>query len=441
MKKKINIRLVGIAVLAIIATLIGTTTVYYKIYQMQVRKDLTVTAQILSDTHFLESDNIDTHSIDLSTDNKACRVTWIDKDGTVIYDNDASAQKLTNHMDRPEIKEAFATGKGESIRRSDTMNKDTFYYAVLLQNDTVLRVATEAESIWSVFVSSAPMTALIILCIITICIVFSHLLTKQLIAPIERMAEKLEDKDYESPYKELEPFSNMLRSQHADILSAAKARQDFTANVSHELKTPLTAISGYAELLEGDMVGEEQKKHFYKEIHKNADRLLALINDIIQLSELDRNEKEQYFEEVDLYETVAECMDMLEQNARRREVTLELKGESGIVHGNKSLLGELVENLVQNAIRYNNPGGKVNVSIGVHHHRPTLIVEDNGIGIPADEQERVFERFYRVDKSRSKETGGTGLGLAIVKHIVELHGAQIKLQSTLGEGTRIEVIF
>ncbi|MEE1305061.1 MAG: ATP-binding protein [Agathobacter sp.] len=441
MKKKINIRLVGIAVLAIIATLIGTTTVYYKIYQMQVRKDLTVTAQILSDTHFLESDNIDTHSIDLSTDNKACRVTWIDKDGTVIYDNDASAQKLTNHMDRPEIKEAFATGKGESIRRSDTMNKDTFYYAVLLQNDTVLRVATEAESIWSVFVSSAPMTALIILCIITICIVFSHLLTKQLIAPIERMAEKLEDKDYESPYKELEPFSNMLRSQHADILSAAKARQDFTANVSHELKTPLTAISGYAELLEGDMVGEEQKKHFYKEIHKNADRLLALINDIIQLSELDRNEKEQYFEEVDLYETVAECMDMLEQNARRREVTLELKGESGIVHGNKSLLGELVENLVQNAIRYNNPGGKVNVSIGVHHHRPTLIVEDNGIGIPADEQERVFERFYRVDKSRSKETGGTGLGLAIVKHIVELHGAQIKLRSTLGEGTRIEVIF
>ena len=441
MKKKINIRLVGIAVLAVIATLIGTTTVYYKIYQMQVRKDLTVTAQILSDTHFLESDNIDTHTIDLSTDNKACRVTWIDKDGTVIYDNDARAQKLTNHMDRPEIKEAFATGKGESVRRSDTMNKDTFYYAVLLENNTVLRVATEAESIWSVFFSSAPMTALIILCIITICIVFSHLLTKQLIAPIERMAEKLEDKDYESPYKELEPFSNMLRTQQADILSAAIARQDFTANVSHELKTPLTAISGYAELLEGDMVGEEQKKHFYQEIHKNADRLLALINDIIQLSELDRNEKEQYFEEVDLYETVAECMDMLEQNARRREVSLELKGESCIVHGNKSLLGELVENLLQDATRYNNPGGKVDVSIGVHQQRPTLIVEDNGIGIPPDEQERVFERFYRVDKSRSKETGGTGLGLAIVKHIVELHGAQIKLQSTVGEGTRIEVIF
>lgn len=191
------------------------------------------------------------------------RVTWIDEDGTVLYDNDASAELLSNHNDRPEIQEAFHKGSGEAIRKSDTMKKNTFYYAVLLDNGTVLRVATNAQSIWSVFMAVAPIIALIILLIIAICIFLSHMLTKQLLLPIEMMAENLEDSDYESPYKELDPLAEMLRSQHTDILAAAKARQDFTANVSHELKTPLTAISGYAELLDGGMVGEEQQKHFY----------------------------------------------------------------------------------------------------------------------------------------------------------------------------------
>ena len=441
MKSKINIRLVGIAILAVIATVIGITIIYYSLFQKQVRADLSVSAKLLKDTHYFESVNIDIDEIDLSTDLSELRVTWIDEDGTVLYDNDASAELLSNHNDRPEIQEAFDKGSGEAIRKSDTMNKTTFYYAVLLDNGTVLRVATNAQSLWSVFMSAAPIIALIILLIIAICIFISHMLTKQLLLPIETMAENLGDSDYESPYKELEPLAEMLRSQHTDILAAAKARQDFTANVSHELKTPLTAISGYAELLDGGMVGEEQQKHFYQEIRKNADRLLALINDIIRLSDLDRKGHEPSFGVIDLYEVVKECMDELTVNAKQRNVNISLDGESCNVHGSKDMLKELVENLAQNAIRYNNAGGKVWVSVTKRDGRSVLTVKDNGIGIPASEQQRIFERFYRVDKSRSKATGGTGLGLAIVKHIVEIHDAKIELDSSPGVVTAISVMF
>ena len=441
MKSKINIRLVGIAILAVIATVIGITIIYYSLFQKQVRADLSVSAKLLKDTHYFESVNIDIDEIDLSTDLNELRVTWIDEDGTVLYDNDASAELLSNHNDRPEIQEAFDKGSGEAIRKSDTMNKTTFYYAVLLDNGTVLRVATNAQSLWSVFMSAAPIIALIILLIIAICIFISHMLTKQLLLPIETMAENLGDSDYESPYKELEPLAEMLRSQHTDILAAAKARQDFTANVSHELKTPLTAISGYAELLDGGMVGEEQQKHFYQEIRKNADRLLALINDIIRLSDLDRKGHELSFGVIDLFEVVKECMDELTVNAKQRNVNISLDGESCNVHGIKDMLKELVENLAQNAIRYNNAGGKVWVSVTKRDGRSVLTVKDNGIGIPASEQQRIFERFYRVDKSRSKATGGTGLGLAIVKHIVEIHDAKIELDSVPGVGTTISVLF
>jgi len=441
MKSKINIRLVGIAILAVIATVIGITIIYYSLFQKQVRAELSVSAKLLKDTHYFESVNIDIDEIDLSTDLSELRVTWIDEDGTVLYDNDASAELLSNHNDRPEIQEAFDKGSGEAIRKSDTMNKTTFYYAVLLDNGTVLRVATNAQSLWSVFISAAPIIALIILLIIAICIFISHMLTKQLLLPIETMAENLGDSDYESPYKELEPLAEMLRSQHTDILAAAKARQDFTANVSHELKTPLTAISGYAELLDGGMVGEEQQKHFYQEIRKNADRLLALINDIIRLSDLDRKGHEPSFGVIDLYEVVKECMDELTVNAKQRNVNISLDGESCNVHGSKDMLKELVENLAQNAIRYNNAGGKVWVSVTKRDGRSVLTVKDNGIGIPASEQQRIFERFYRVDKSRSKATGGTGLGLAIVKHIVEIHDAKIELDSIPGVGTTISVLF
>lgn len=441
MKSKINKRLVGIAILAVIATVIGITIIYYGLFQRQVRADLSVSAKLLKDTHYFESVNTDTDEIDLSTDIEELRVTWVAEDGTVLYDNDASAELLTNHNDRPEIQEAFVDGVGEAIRKSDTMNKNTFYYAILLDNGTVLRVATDTQSLLSVYISVAPVITLIMLIIISACVVISHLLTRQLLKPIEVMVSNLENADYESPYKELDPLSEMLRSQHTDVLAAAKARQDFTANVSHELKTPLTAISGYAELLEGGVASEEKQNHFYHEIRKNADRLLALINDIIRLSELDRVNQELAFDRIDLYEVAKECVDDLSVNAKVKDISIAIEGEKCVINGNRDLLRELIENLVQNSIRYNNPGGKVLVSVNTIGNSTCLVVKDNGIGIPAADQQRVFERFYRVDKSRSKATGGTGLGLAIVKHIVEIHDAKIELDSAPGVGTTISVLF
>lgn len=440
MKKKINLRLVEIAILAIIATMIGITSVYYGIFQKQIRTDLSISAKLLKDTLCFDTVYGNVDKIDLSTDMHELRVTWIDSDGTVLYDNDTSASNLQNHSNRPEVKDAFLHGVGESVRNSDTMNKNTFYYAVRLANGTVLRVAKDADSIWSVLYTVSPLIVCIIILIIVVCIVLSHLLTIQLIKPIETMAQNIEDTNAEAPYRELVPFANMIRKQHMDILSASKARQDFTANVSHELKTPLTAISGYAELLENGMVPKEQEEHFYHEIKNNSNRLLSLINDIIRMSELDRNENQPALSELDLYRAVEECLETLRMNANKKKISLEFSGEHCIIKGNREMIHELVENLVQNAIRYNDENGTVWVSIIVKD-RPVLIVKDNGIGIPAADQSRVFERFYRVDKSRSKATGGTGLGLAIVKHIVEIHNATISLDSALGVGTTIRIEF
>ena len=353
MKKKINLRLVLISFVAILATLIGLTTIYYSLFQKQVRKDLSVSAKLLKDTHYFESSDIDPETIDLSTDMDELRVTWVDEDGTVLYDNDASPDSLSNHADRPEIQEALAKGEGETVRRSDTMNKNTFYYALLLDNGTVLRVATDAESIWSVLYSALPLIGGIVVMISIVCVMLSHMLTKQLIRPIEKMANNMEDSSITPPYKELVPFANTIRQQHADILSAAKARQDFTANVSHELKTPLTAISGYAELMETHMVDAKQEEHFVREIRKSAQRLLSLINDIIRLSELDRTDQEESFEALDLAEVVSECVTNLQINAEQKNVTLEYQGSPCRIRANREMMRELADNLIQNAIRYN----------------------------------------------------------------------------------------
>lgn len=441
MKKKIYFRLLGITILAILATMMGITIVYYSLFEAQIRSDLSISVTLLEDTNYFSDSTISPDAIDSSfVTAKELRVTWIAEDGTVLFDNDADVKHLENHFYRPEVQAAITQGTGESIRKSNTMNKNTFYYAKRLENGTILRVATDARSIWSVMASSAPMILLIGLVIMVICSLLAHMLTRQLIHPIEIMAQQIEDVQIRAPYKELEPFANTIRQQHADILSAARVRQDFTANVSHELKTPLTAISGYAELLESGMVQEEKKLHFYQEIRKSANRLLSLINDIIQLSELDRGSCEQEFVLVNLREVVNDCMDNLQMNAQKHMISLEFEGDDALVRGNRNMLMEMVENLVQNAIRYNNPGGYVRIQV-LQKDGIRLVIKDNGIGIPASEQDRIFERFYRVDKSRSKETGGTGLGLAIVKHIVELHSAVLELDSAPGVGTTIQIIF
>lgn len=441
MKQKINLRLIGIAILAIAATVIAMISVYYRLLQVQVKKDLRLNAQLLQSSDlFTDPEHVERCN-ELKDLCQSLRITWIGTDGSVLFDNDFAAARLGNHADRQEVKAAYKTGEGQAVRYSSTLNKDTFYYALRLSDGTILRLAAEYESVGRIIISVIPIIALVLLLILLVCIALSHMLTTQLIKPIEAMARNITDKDFQAPYKELAPFSDIIRTQHMEILAAAKDRQDFTANVSHELKTPLTAISGYAELLAANMVAPEQKMHFYHEIQKCAARLLRLINDIIRLAALDRSERESLFNEVDLAEIVEESLNTLQLNAEQHKIKLNLQLEKCIVHGNREMLKELVDNLVVNAIFYNSPGGYVLIKVGTDKGRQKLLVKDNGIGIPATEQGKIFQRFYRVDKSRSKATGGTGLGLAIVKHIVELHSAEIILDSTPGVGTSFTIIF
>ena len=221
----------------------------------------------------------------------------------------------------------------------------------------------------------------------------------------------------------------------------AEMRKEFSANVSHELKTPLTSISGYAEIMRDGLVKPTDVPKFSERIYKEAQRMLTLINDIIQLSRLDEGHLEQQEEAVDLFELSHDIVGRLSAKADDCGVHVELTGESCIVTGVKRLLDEMIYNITENAIKYNHAGGRVDLWVGRQMDTPKVIVTDTGIGIAKDEQERVFERFYRVDKSRSKESGGTGLGLSIVKHGAELSHAKIKLTSQLGRGTRMELIF
>lgn len=435
MKQKINLRLGLIALVALLLTTLGVTKVYYGLFRQQVGRDLRLTAQLLEQTGEF------TPGSTPALKNPEVRVTWVAADGTVLYDDEADAETLPNHADRPEIQQALETGEGEIVRNSDTFNMNTFYYALRLESGTVLRLAVDARSLSSVFLAAAPVLLVIAVVIFAVCLLLGHLLTAQLIAPIEDMAEHLDEPAREPAYRELEPFARKIRSQHEKILSAAQSRQDFTANVSHELKTPLTAISGYAELIENRMVDENQQLRFAGEIRKNAARLLSLINDIIQLSELDSAQSPAQPQSVELLALAKEVCADLEVAARQRRVTLRCFGREAAVLGDRELLKELLENLVQNAIRYNREGGFVHVTAKEEAGHAVWIVEDNGIGIPEDAKDRVFERFYRVDKSRSRETGGTGLGLAIVKHIAQIHNARIALDSALGRGTKITVTF
>ncbi len=437
MKRKINLQLIGISVLSIFVTMVIMFTFFYNVYKNQVKGDLQTTAVMLKNTDMFRKDNQNGFYFD----SRNLRVTWIDTDGTVLYDNGADQEKMENHLDRPEILHALKEGSGEAVRESETLNKSTFYYALRLDNGSILRVSKEEENLWSILNSIIPLAAVTMVVMIILCILLARLMTKSIIAPIEEMAENIDDYAVVPPYKELVPIAQTIRKQHTDILEAARMRQDFTANVSHELKTPLTAISGYAELMENDMIPHEEVAQFSSKIRQNAERLLSLINDTIRLSELDNHVQQDSTETFDLNELAEKCVDNLKMYARKRDVAIVSIGVSTTISANREMIAELIDNLCNNAIRYNNENGNVVVEVGTEQGHPFLRVRDTGIGIPKEHQERVFERFYRVDKSRSKQTGGTGLGLAIVKHVVALHDASIKLKSDVGKGTEITVTF
>ncbi len=352
------------------------------------------------------------------------------------------AEKLTNHKNRPEVKDAFEAGEGKNIRKSDTLDKNTYYYAILLENGCVLRVAKDADSIYMLMEYAVPYLLVIVVCLVFICGVLAHYMAEGIMQPVKQIAENAENIDQVESYEEMKPFIDAIKRQHDDVLENAKLRQEFTANVSHELKTPLTAISGYSELIENGMVIDEGEiRRFCGEIHKSAGRLLTLINDVIRLSELDDSENSEILEPINLLDSARACVGMLQINAEKHHVTLTAEGENTVIMATKQMVEEVLYNLCDNAIKYNRENGSVKLTVSCEGEYSVLNVSDTGIGIPPEHQSRVFERFYRVDKSHSKEVGGTGLGLSIVKHSAMVHNAKIDLQSTAGKGTSITLRF
>lgn len=481
------------------------------------------------------------------------RITWVDNQGKVLYDNESDAQIMDNHANREEIKEALKDGYGESVRYSKTLTTQSLYSAQRLDNGTVIRLSVTRHSILVLLFRMFQPLFLILVLAFLLSLWLSHSIAKSIVLPLNRLDldHPLENDAYEeiSPLlrriarhqKEVTEREVLLEQRQSefdtiiskikegmilldnncriisinqaaqdilqtdqtclgkdmlqilrnlslnnwlekglqgrkqegilqlddahykvmvrpiqsedkvtglailffdvtDQLQAEQLRREFTANVSHELKTPLHLISGYSEMLASDVVAQKDVPQFAEKIHSESQRMIQLVEDIIKLSHLDESE-ELAMEPVNLYQISEEVLDSLSAKANERHINLHLLGEPAYITGNHALIHSLIYNLCDNAIIYNRDKGDVTVNVTSNEDDIVLTVQDTGVGIAKDEQERIFERFYRVDKSRSKKLGGTGLGLSIVKHAVNQHHADIKVESQLGLGTKMTVTF
>ena len=367
------------------------------------------------------------------------RITRISAEGTVLYDSGNDAETLENHSKRPEVKKALANGVGDDVRVSGTVGKEMYYYAILLQDGSVLRVAKTMDNLGAMARDSLPVIGALAVVMMIFAGVLGRWQTERLIRPINEL-------DIEHPlenvtYEELRPLLTAMDRRNREKAAVEDMRKEFSANVSHELKTPLTSISGYAEIMKNGMVRAEDIPNFSERIYKEAKRLITLIEDIIKLSKLDEGSVEIEKEEVDLYELSREIISRLSMQASMKHVHVSLSGEPVTYVGIRQILDEMIYNICENAIKYNVEGGSVSVWVGSTLSGPKIQVTDTGIGIPKEHQERIFERFFRVDKSHSKERGGTGLGLSIVKHGALLHNAKVRVESDTGKGTRMEILF
>ena len=375
----------------------------------------------------------------MSQADERTRITQIDENGDVLYDSSSEEIDMENHGAREEIKEALASGTGESERVSDTLGRELYYYAVLLDDGTVLRVAKSMDNLAMTALNVLPVMGVLAVIMMGFAFMLAKWQTKKLIKPINEL--NLETPLENTIYEELTPLLVAMDKQNKEKEAVSNMRKEFSANVSHELKTPLTSISGYAEIMKNGMVRPADIPVFSERIYKEARRLITLVEDIIKLSKLDEESVELEKEEVDLYDLTMEIVSRLSPQASQKHIRMEMTGEQVNCFGIRQILDEMVYNVCENAIKYNNEGGRVSVWVGATLDGPKISVSDTGIGIPKEHQERIFERFYRVDKSHSKERGGTGLGLSIVKHGALLHGAKVSVDSAPGKGTRIEMLF
>lgn len=550
MKKKIFASMCFVVLVSVLITSVLTVFVIFE----DTRK--TMKAQTVSESEYIATamESLGQEYLEKLNKSATSRITLIQADGTVAFDNRADASEMENHSDRPEVKEALESGSGEAIRISGTMQEETYYYALKLENGSVLRVANTMSTVYMAFSSVIPWVLGIIAVALIISALLARIQTKSIVAPINRInLDKPEENDI---YDEFTPllvrmekqrrqikdqmrelntkqseFATITENMHEGLIvidnrsevlsynsSALKLfnfndefltntsvyvlnrsmeftelvenalkgeagrrviriagryceifvnpvkaseevdgavivmldvteqekreelRREFTANVSHELKTPLTSISGYAEIIMNGLVKPGDVGAFAGKIYSEAQRLIHLVADIIKLSRMDENSESLTKERVDLYSLALSVKNLLLPQLGKQNITMTVEGGPIFYEGVRHMLEEMLYNLCENAVKYNKEGGSVQVKISQENGKKKIVVADTGIGIPGKDTERVFERFYRVDKSHSKETGGTGLGLSIVKHCVMLHGGEIKLESREGTGTTVTVL-
>lgn len=443
MKQRIFSHTSFLIILSVILTFLAAGTVMYNRYDLYMKQGVRDEVAYIRTGLEEDGEGFLTSKVGDAT---SSRITLLGKDGSVLFDSIEDPSEMENHSNRPEFIEAEKNGFGEMVRYSDTLSKQTFYYAVRLDDGQILRVAKTTDSLLMTMVSSFLLLGGLVCVILMIEIFLVQKQTRKLIEPINQI-------DLEQPlndvcYEELRPLlfrldqqNRQIQKQLEDLKNAESARKEFTANVSHELKTPLMSISGYAELMMNGMVPPDKMQDFSGRIFHESERLSNLVADIIQLSRLDEKNSDLPFEPVDLYELAEDIVLHLDSVASKKNINVSLEGNSVTVQGVRHVIYEMLYNIADNAIRYTNQNGTVNIFTGTINGHAFYRVEDNGIGIPENEQKRIFERFYRVDKSHSRATGGTGLGLSIVKHGAILHNAEIKLKSEPGKGTKMELVF
>ncbi len=433
MERKIVLSLFYMGIVTAIVGILITTVSYYSFFRKEVRENLAHECHLVAQCYD-RGDPIT--ELDRFT-GEDFRITLIEKDGTVVFESAADPQDMSNHLDRPEIKSAIENGTGTDTRFSDTIGTEDYYYALRLDDGNILRVSIQADSIFSLFERSLVIILIIIIGIIIVSLIASMKMTDKLVSPLKQIPDLLKTNKSVSDtdiYPEIIPLVVEIRNVRN---AQSEMRQEFTANVSHELKTPLTSIAGYAEVIENGMAKGEDCIKFAGKIRSESARMLTLISDIIRLSELDSVESDTLSDDIDLIEIAEECREQLIHTAEQRGIHITLSGEAERIQGNRTEIHELIYNLVDNAIKYNRDNGNIEIKAS----GKTLAVVDTGIGIPQESIPRIFERFYRADKSRSRAKGGTGLGLSIVRHIAEHHGAEISVDSTENVGTAISVIF
>ena len=369
------------------------------------------------------------------------RITWIASDGSVLYDSEFSSLH-SNQSSYAEEQSAFEAGECQGVRDSDSAGVSTVYYAFLCEDGTVLRLSRPLSAVRYALLAVRPVLWMLLL-VLLLSAIMAFRAAQAILKPLNEL--DLDALDPAKTYPELSPLVSRIQEQKDAIREETERREslrkEFSANVSHELKTPLTSISGFAELMRDGLVPADKVKEFAGDIYRESQRMISLVDDIMRLSKLDEEKGFPEPEDLDLYSLAEEVLESLKAQAEKRNISLRLTGSPAQVQGVLPVLQEMLYNLVDNAIKYNREGGSVTVHVQQEEDRVSLSVADTGIGIPPQEQERVFERFYRVDKSHSKRIGGTGLGLSIVKHGAQMHGAALRLESTPGKGTTVTITF